>query len=401
MLFNKGDQFATLTDWRICAFGLALLLYALWGSPTPNNPDWVEAAIAVLLIISIGWEAIQHNFSFTLEKREEYWTLAAKIFFLYGVFVPLIMGAINGLSFQVIARDLIAFIFLCTPLFFYHFIKTKKAEDIFLGLCILIGLLFAIRVLVPHFLLFKNTTELLYLANSPLVLMCTIFLAGLAAYQAFQTITLRRVFKILALACLASLPLIAMFVDLQRASFAALLLSSVSLGVIGFIKAPYKMIVPVIIGIVCFLIFQDYALNLLNNVNLKTSQVGLNMREQELMAVWNTASETTLSLLFGQGWGSYFASPAVGYLNVTFTHSLLSYLLLKTGLIGLCLCLVYLYFIFEKLVRLYCSNPVKGNALIWPFIIPIFLYASHKSFDYGLLLTLILVLSKRQKEVVT
>lgn len=398
MLFKTKANLKIFKDRRVFAFALALFLYALWGSPTPNNPDWVEATIATLLITAVGWNALNQNFSYALNAREEYWMLAAQIFFLYGVFVPLILAGINGWSPQIIVRDVIAFIFLCSPLFFFNFIKNKKMEALFFNLCLLIGVLFAIRVLVPHFLLFRNTTELLYLANSPLVLMSTIFLMVLAAYYVFQTISFNRVIKAIVIAGLASLPLMAMFIDLQRASFAALVLSTISLGLIGFVQAPKKMILPISLYLVCFFVFQDYALALLDGVNLKTSQVGLNMREQELMAVWNTASESTLSLLLGQGWGSHFASPAVGYLNVTFTHSLLSYILLKTGLIGLCLCLVYFYFIFEKLVRLYCSNPVKGNALIWPFIIPIFLYASHKSFDYGLLLTLILVMSSRQKK---
>ena len=64
---------------------------------------------------------------------------------------------------------------------------------------------------------------------------------------------------------------------------------------------------------------------------------------------------------------------------------------------GLFLSLVYLFFIFEKVARLYFSNPVKGNALIWPLLIPILLYASHKSFDFGLLLSLI-VISAPQRE---
>jgi hypothetical protein len=387
-------------DWRLGAFCLALFLYALWGSPTPNNPDWVEATIAILLILALSWQGITNQFLHYKNKREEYWRLIAKIFFLYGVSVPLIIGAVQGENIIVILRDMIAFIFLCLPLFLYDFLKNKKVENLFLIMCIIIGLIFAVRVLVPHFLLFRNTTELLYLANSPLVLMTTIMLAGLASYHSFQNLNLKLIAKVLAFALLATIPLMAMFVDLQRASFVALILSAVSLGVIGFIKAPNKMIMPTLLLLLCFFMFEDYFVGLAQGVNLKTAQVGLNMREQEIMAVWNTASQNSLSLFFGQGWGSYFTSPAVGNLNVTFTHSLLSYIFLKTGLIGLCLCLIYLYFIFEKWVRLYCSNPVKGNALIWPFIIPIFLYASHKSFDYGLLLTLILVLSAR-KQVVT
>lgn len=390
---------ALIRDWRLGTFCLALFLYALWGSPTPNNPDWVEITIALLLILSISLQGISSRFLIFKNEREEYWIIFAKIFFLYGISIPLIVAAVHGENISVILRDMIAFIFLCLPIFLYEFLKNKGAENIFLVMCLIIGLIFAVRVLVPHFLLFRNTTELLYLANSPLVLMTTILLLGVAAHHSFQKINLNHILKIILFVGLATLPLMAMFVDLQRASFLALVISALSLGIIGFVKAPNKMVMPSLLIIICFLVFENYFLNLVEGVNLKTAQVGFNMREQELLAVWNMMSQNTISLFLGQGWGSYFTSPAVGNLNVTYTHSLLSYIFLKTGLIGLCLCLVYLYFIFEKWLRLYCSNPVKGNALIWPFIIPIFLYASHKSFDYGLLLTLILVLSTRKQVV--
>ena len=117
------------------------------------------------------------------------------------------------------------------------------------------------------------------------------------------------------------------------------------------------------------------------------------MRVQELQAVWEAISSSWFTVAFGQGWGSSFASPAVGGLQVTFTHSLLTYVLFKMGVIGLFLTLIYLFFVFEKLLRLYFIDPVKGNAMLWPLIIPILLYASHKSFDFGMLLTLILISS--------
>jgi hypothetical protein len=390
VLFNFIAERVKFLDWRLSCFIGAFFLYALWGSPTPNSPDWVEGAIAILLFLAVGWQSILRNILFSDSQNIERWRLAAKIFLLYGFTVPLIVGVLQGTPITVIARDLIAFVFVCLPLFLYDFINGKKRrEEIFIGCCLMIGLLFAIRVLVPHFLLFRNTTELLYLANSPLVLMSALLLGGVAGFRIFERINFDQFLKFLVLAGLCALPIMAMFVDLQRASFAALVVSVVSLGLIGFIKAPLKMIMPVLLMGSAFFIFESYFTGLLEGVGVKTSQVGLNMRLQELQAVWKVVSETPISILFGQGWGSHFASPAVGELNITYTHSLLSYLFLKTGITGLFLCLVYLYFIFEKLAILYCSDPVKGNALIWPFIIPIFLYASHKSFDYGVLLSLI------------
>lgn len=395
--FKDVNAIRYFKDWRLLCFGFGLFLFALWGSPTPNNPDWVEAAIAICLFLAVSWQSLTHSFLFHKNDRQEYWLLATKIFFLYGLSVPLIMGVVNGWPLQSMLRDGAALIFLCLPLFLSSFIKTKQAEQFFFILCLVIGLLFSIRVLVPHFLLFRNTTELLYLANSPLVLMSAIFLSGFAAYQCFLAVTVSRIVKMLVLLALSALPIMAMFVDLQRASFIALVLSAVTLLVVGIVKIPHRTVLPIVLLVILVLLFEGYFTTLIDGLSLKTSKVGLNMREQELMAVWNAASQNIWTLMLGKGWGSYFASPAVGYLNVTFTHSLLSYIFLKTGLVGLFLCLVYLFFIFEKLIQLCFKDGVRGVVLLWPFIIPVLLYASHKSFDYGLLLTLIVVLSTRKK----
>lgn len=380
-----------LKDRALIFFSAAMIFYALWGSPTPNNPDWVEVTIGLLLVAAVGFHAITQNFFVLPHVSQEPWRIAAQSFFLIGLFVPLVMAVMKGGDMFIIVRDVIAFIFLCLPLFLYDFLKHHQARQrVFLGLCVVIGLLFSIRVLVPHFLLFRNTTELLYLANSPLVLMTALLLGGSAMYLIYKKFTFKSVIMASVLGVLCTLPIMAMFVDLQRASFAALILSGLSLSVIGIIKAPLRLIVPFIIICAFSFIFYDYGANLIADVGAKTSQVGLNMRLQELNAVWQQALSQPIYIFIGQGWGATFASPAVGNLNVSYTHSLLSYMFLKTGLLGLFLCLVYLYFIFEKLFRLYSIDGVKGNALIWPFMIPIFLYASHKSFDYGVLLTLIL-----------
>ena len=390
MLYNSIIEKMGYLDWRLGAFIGAFFLYALWGSPTPNSPDWVEGTIAVLLLLAVGWQSIFRNFLFSSKSELERWRLALKVLLIYGFSIPLVIAVTQGTNLNVIMRDLIAFIFLCLPLFLYDFIKGREQrEKIFLGLCFMIGIIFSVRVLVPHFLLFRNTTELLYLANSPLVLMSALFIGGFAGRQLLDKLSFGRLVKVVLLIGLCALPIMAMFVDLQRASFAALVISVISLSMIGIIKTPAKMVLPILLVIGGAFIFDAYFLGLVGDVSTKTSQVGLNMRAQELQAVWREVSQSPLTVLLGKGWGSHFASPAVGELNITYTHSLLSYLFLKTGLVGLFLCLVYLYFIFEKLVRLYCSSPVKGNALIWPFIIPIFLYASHKSFDYGVLLSVI------------
>ena len=379
-------------DWHLWSFGMALFIYGVWGSPTPNNPNWVEVMIAILLVFAIGFKPLYQTIRIRPFEKTQRWRAITQFFFLWGLFVPLSIGLLKASPLDIIFRDVVGFIFLCFPLFIVDFLtENEKRRHFFLYFCFVIGILFSIRVLVPHFLLFRNTTELLYLANSPLVLMSALYLCAAAGYSLYQKISYRGFVKASCFIALAALPVMAMFVDLQRASFAALVLSFIFLFVLGVIKTPFKMIVPAMVLVVGGIMIEPYLTDIVQSVGLKTSQVGLNMRAQEVRAVWENLSFSGWSILFGQGWGSSFASPAVGMLNITYTHSLLSYIFLKMGLIGLMICLTYLFVVFQKLVLLYRHNPIAGTAFIWPFLIPVLLYASHKSFDFGLLLSLIIV----------
>src|SRR5262249_28155118 len=121
----------------------------------------------------------------------------------------------------------------------------------------------------------------------------------------------------------------------------------------------------------------------------KTSQVGLNMRWQEAQAVFALLDNSAWSMLFGRGWGATLVSPAVGDVPINYTHSLITTYMLKAGLSGLGLALSWLYRLGQGLVRLFPARPILAVALAGPLLIDIFLYASFKSLDFGLILFLI------------
>lgn len=386
-------------DIRFVFFSLALILYAIWGSPTPNQPGFIELVIGVLLILSLTMTGAFQNLISQLMHKTDKWFLSIIILSLYGLTLPLVFSVLKGAPLQIVLRDLVAFLFLCAPLFFYSFICLNQArQNLFYFLLLFIGLIFSLRVLIPQLPIFNTTTELLYLANSPLVLFASLFFISRSAQCLFDSLTLRHILFFLAGSSLFLITLLAMLVDTQRATIAALIASAMFLSIIALIKAPVRAMLPVLIfSAALFMLYPAIAV-IIENIGLKTAAVGLNMRLQELQAVWDAISPSWVSVAFGQGWGSSFASPAVGELHVTFSHSLLTYVLFKMGVVGLFLTLIYLFFIFEKLLRLYFINPVKGNAMLWPLLIPILLYASHKSFDFGLLLTLILVTANKARD---
>ena len=85
----------------------------------------------------------------------------------------------------------------------------------------------------------------------------------------------------------------------------------------------------------------------------KTRLHGGNMRLAEWRAVLDVIGNNLPSTLFGTGWGGTFSSPAVAEIRVNFTHSLLSSLLLKTGLVGFGFTVFYLGWIGQHLMRIF------------------------------------------------
>lgn len=381
-------------DYRPLCLVLAVFLYGVFGSPTPDSPGFLEALIFVLLVLVVGVKGARQVFlNFFLSTRHSKWHLALLVLFLYGVSIPVLTGLYYNSSPSVMLRDIVGFIFLCLPLLFVPIVlRGREYYHLFFVGALFVGLFFSIRVLFLDFSFFSKREELLYLANSPLVLFCALYFLNRALQNLKNILNPQNFIITIGMMVLAVLPMAAMYVDFQRASFLALGVSILIIFGFGLTKSPLKMLWPLTVLGVVGVILSPQLIDIMESISVKTSQVGLNMRYQEWMAVWQAAMESPRTLFLGHGWGAEYASPAVGGLNVSYTHSLITYMLLKTGLVGLGLTLVYLFFIFEKVGRLVFIEPVKGNALIWSFMIPILLYASYKSLDYGLILTLILVM---------
>jgi len=83
----------------------------------------------------------------------------------------------------------------------------------------------------------------------------------------------------------------------------------------------------------------------------KQMAVGLNGKNTEWLAVINTISKDSLHLLFGYGWGAEFY-PGYQSFPARFTHSVVSFILLKSGVVGL--------FTFAAIYFQLIANFVRG-----------------------------------------
>ncbi len=378
----------TITAFRFRVLLFTILCYAGFGYPTPDHPGLIELIIGLGLVLAFGLPQIAFLLLVTKEN-EPLWMKTGRLLLIYGLTAPLLMAIINGNDISAVIRDLFPFLFLLLPFFAYDLLQRLSLcqQKTLLGCVICAGLIFSFRGLVVLKDGSAHITNLdaLYLVNAPTVLFAALYLSGLAVFY----ISVRRPAFFIFTACLSLLPAAAMGAVLQRASFGALLLNNAFLSGLVLRYSLLRFLL-IILGVYAiFLLIGSHATSLFYELLEKNRAVGSNMRFFELLAVWERVADSSLSALFGQGWGGTVQSPAVGDLSVNYTHSLISASLLKTGLLGTILTVSFLGTLFLRFPALYRTSPVLACALFWPFAIDIFLYASYKSLDFGFILMLI------------
>lgn len=376
-------------DLRFAAFLCALFLYALCGVPTPDNPGPVEALIGLLLVVAVGFGRGVQVLNLASLRG---WERAGAALLLYGLSIPCIVALLSGNAFSLVLRDLIPFIFLLLPLFLYPLTAAKEKYAPLLTAGVAgVGIAFAARLLWSIFGGGRVGPGLdpFYLANAPTVMFAALICLGLAGSALYHAVTLPSLVRAGALAAFSLPPLIAMALVMQRATM-GLVAGCLALWlVLAFVRNPGRAIFPFLVLVAAALAGHEILGSVYQSLLQKTAQVGFNMRGQELLAVLGSISRSIPVAVFGRGWGATFESPAVGGVAVNFTHSLLTGVLLKTGLCGLSLALLWLGTLANLAARLVWQKPVLALALTGPLVIDVFLYASYKSLDFGLVLLLV------------
>lgn len=387
---------------RFVAFLTALVLYGLGGSPTPNEPGLYEVILGVLLVAAVASGAA-FQFSSIFSLKGPLWSLGARALLLYGLTVPVIGGILWGNGVGAIFRDLVAFAFFLLPVFAAPVVTQGPVrKDFVLFAVALIGLSFALRVLFPVWdsaLPWIKPGEPLYLGIAPTVLFAGLWFAGTAITKTASNEPFSKTAAIVpGAAVFAAFCVFAMAESLQRASLALFAMAlAIELTWLAF-KAPQRAILPMLLVVTILLGAFPFWDDLWHALSVKTTLVGMNSRLEEASAVMDTLTGSAGAVLFGKGWGADVVSPAVGGLSVNFTHSLVTAIWLKTGLVGIALAGLYMIGIAFCLLRILLRNPPLALALIAPVVIDTFFYASYKSLDFGLLLLLTVSFSGGKKE---
>lgn len=364
-------------DYRAVAFLLAGTVYGAFGSPTPSSFGMPEIIVGILLAIAVGADGAQRAINSAQAGR---WYL------LYGLSVTLLLAVMNGHGAGLIARDVVPFLFLFLPLFLGQYFRERLGSaKLLVGICIYIGVIFSLRSIY-----ISNPQELLYLENMPTVLFAALYLLGLGFVYAIKG-GARHIAISIMLSALAVFPVLAMAQAHQRASLGTVIIYLALIAIYFFVRQPIKTCVIAAgvfaaacgVGVMNFEIWQA--------LSEKSQAVGMNMRPQEAKAVWQVITANPLTFLFGIGWGGHFHSPAVGGVNVNFTHNFFTSVLLKSGFSGLVLAGGYILNLLYKLSQTIRLDPVFGFALCAPVLIDLTLYASFKSLDFRLMLLMICV----------
>lgn len=361
---------------RILALYCAICIYAIFSSPTPDTFGLWEGIVVALILVSLS--PIQGMRTFMQPQRNSW--LFYRTFFILMLLLPLMIGALYSHSLHDMLRDMLPFLCLALP----FFMKDKNLGALPLIL-MLAGFAFALRYIVlglpqiMHIGTVSGQDNLLYLANSPLVIFACLYGAQIAFKPTRMLITHRLIGMTITV-----ITLVAMAFMIQRAPLILSLCGLILIISHSFVKTPIKISVFVALLFTLSIPYWPYIHDIAGGSMTKTFTVGSNSRIEEFKAVFAHTP------LWGLGWGAVWQSPAVGDYWVRYTHNMISYYMLKAGIIGAALSLGLIYVMLARTIRIMRHDFAIGLALFVPLSIHMTLYTGYKTLDFALLITLTL-----------
>lgn len=388
--------------WTSFAFICGLLLYAVYSVPFPAQPGLIEGIIAALLIVfvSVPTGIVVMSGGFTIYQKYNLFPVALHI----GFFTLLWLGLFNGAivySWNIvdIIRDLIPCVYIFVPFLLLPAMNRSKLNwfKILPWILSISGVVFAIRFYYEAGISpldvgkMYYSDNLLYLPYDPSVSFASIFLPIMAVHTWKGTSLLRWSGSLLmllsGLAALGSLMAVA-----QRAPLGLAVLCYCIYFLIGSRKSFKKILLLLLILISVFIFMRDQLASTFDLLMTKQENYGMNGKNNEMIAVLHETSRSIYSLFFGIGWGGLFYDPTYNA-EVSFTHSAITFFLLKGGIIGLLVFLFYLLWISRRILSsMTISSLPYSLAAIVPLIIGLIFQPTFKTLSYGMVLTFLCLL---------
>ena len=130
---------------------------------------------------------------------------------------------------------------------------------------------------------------------------------------------------------------------------------------------------------------------------IKQQIVGADGKLAEWRAVISTISASTQTALWGIGFGGVLDNPILLGIPTRFTHSMLSYFLLKSGIVGLITLILAIAILLFGGKRGRCAEPLTTSlsiillSCVPPLIIGVLFEPTYKMLSYGVILALFVV----------
>lgn len=436
-----------VSDKSVLFISVALAFYALT-TPCPHTLGFVQIAVALCLGASVFFSKPSLIlYGMAIDNRNTYRLMAgsaqmaAMLFFITALFGALIRLN-DELTLWMLGRDILPYFFIVLPLLFFNMGQaTANRLTATIPLAVsFVGIIYSFRFInsvleqagsIPLYLgdqikayscgcvQYRVSRDAYCFPFDPAVQFSAVYLV-LRAVNQISLVNKRSLITGSMLIILAAPPIMAMCLLLNRA-----MLGLLAIALVIYCARSMKRILSAIVVIATLTIAMVTAGTLIT-VTTNTSAVesnsdevkldatstvkkdtttiqyallqkqklmGFNNKTGELISLYQDLSQNSFNLIFGLGWGGSFYSPAVGQV-ASFTHSLLTYAVLKVGLFGLFLMLVYwawfghTYFKIGKEFRhkiaaeLYAVNCV--------ILISLFFQPTYKTPTYGVLLLLVL-----------
>lgn len=324
------------------------------------------------------------------------WATIGTLALAWLTWVPLLRGVWQGWEPTDILRDVVPLFFLFLPLLLVP-ILTREGDGAAEALCgalMLAGLLLALRWWRQQgweFGAFGERTlgdGRTYLLNAPAVLVGAIGFPALSLRLAGRGGSAGWGAAILAGAA-GAVCLTALAGAAHRLALGIALAALAAIGLIQARRTPWLAVILVVAGCALLAAFHEGVVGTLDRLAEKTRLAGANARVEEAEAVLRLVSASLPSLILGEGWGALVANPAVGEWRVSYSHTFVSYALLKTGIMGLVAFAGWAGALACVGWRLLRNDPMLALVCLPPLLVPFGLHTSFKYLDTGLLLTVV------------
>lgn len=416
-------------------------LISTLGSPMPSSFSFIEIASGSFLFVG-GIFSLPIIIS---EIRQSLLLLCAATIMVFLCFLPLTVGILSGNNDHDVLRDLIPFIFIVGVPFIFCTLGMQldklALEKIILSVLLWSGLIagltfiygvysitgsladvinmmrrgFAGLSTLPGSLNPANTPSSLAVLQDQVNQLEQFFLkiydpALLVAAIYFCIFGLRKIIYSRTEALMGlcffvvgiTLAYIFMIMGL-RAYTLAILLAIIFICIVNIKESGlYTRVAP--LAFLLLFLYSNKIRMIFELLSAKQRLMGSNGKLDEWGAVFARVGSHYESIFFGIGWGGLLENPIFLGENSRFTHSMISFYLLKAGILGLALLLLFFYFLFMYLKKGYKAPILLTNnqTLIListtpALLIGIFFQPTYKMLSFGIILSLLLLVVSQLK----